>query len=550
MIDRAVGYMSPERGLRREVARRQTEILSSSSSLTQSTRSETPYRGASRVLRALSNWIPGLKTPYNELPRTDRRTMVARSYDAYRNHMIARAAITRPRTNIVGTGIIPHAAVQAEVLGISEDEADELNMIINREWSTWADNPVECDVEATLDFAGNTSLALVSALLAGDCFALTPFVEHPMGLWGLKIQMVDGSRVSNPNEAPDTPNLIDGIEMDNTGFPYRAWFRRRHPADTLDPMGSMTWDPVNIFGEQTGRRRVMHVWNDKDRIGMVRGAPFLAPILEPLQQLETYGRAELMAAVISSLFTVFLSREREQTNELGNPISAFTGEEEGDDDDSPAKLELGSGSVIELEPGMKPEFADPSRPNAKYDPFFLSVVRQMGAALEMPGEELLLIYNESYSAARAAMLQAYRMYLMRRWWLTQQFCQPIRLLWFDEAVARGRIPVSGYSDPVRRAAYTHALWVGPARGAIDELKEAKAARERIDIGISNETMEAAAMTGEDWRDIERTRSRELKRKRADGITSNPPAAPDPDAQMEPSTPAGRGGGQSEDDEES
>src|SRR5690606_8353865 len=116
-------------------------IMAGASSLTSGNRSETPYRGASRVLRSLASWVPGLKTPWNELPRTDRRTMVARSYDAYRNHMIARAAITRPRTNIVGTGLIPHAAVRADVLGISEEEADRLNMLINAEWATWADNP-------------------------------------------------------------------------------------------------------------------------------------------------------------------------------------------------------------------------------------------------------------------------------------------------------------------------------------------------------------------------------------------------------------------------
>lgn len=526
LVDRAVAYVSPERGLKRDIARAQSTVVSAASSLTSGNRSETPHRGASRVLRSLASWVPGLKTPWNDLPRTDRRTMVARSYDAYRNHMIARAAITRPRTNIVGTGLIPHAAVDADVLRISEDEADELNLIINSEWATWADNPAECDVEATLDFAGNTSLALLSSMLSGDCFALTPYVQRPMGLWELKVQLVDASRVSNPMEAPDTPNLIDGVEMDNLGFPYRYWIRRRHPSDTLDPMGAMHWDPVDVFGRREGRRRVMHVWNDKDRIGMVRGAPFLGPILEPLQQLESYGRAELMAAVVSSLFTVFLKKERESTSELGAPMSAFTGEEEGDDDDQPSSLEMGPANILDLEPGTEPVFANPARPSAKFDPFFMAVVRQMGAALEMPGEELLLIYNESYSAARAAMLQAYRFYTMRRWWLVQQFCAPIRLLWFDEAVARGRIPVKGYADPKRRAAYAHALWVGPARGAMDELKEAQAAEKRIQIGVSNETIETAAMTGEDWRDVQRTRARELKRRKAEGMDGAEPAPAD------------------------
>ena len=91
----------------------------------------------------------------------------------------------------------------------------------------------------------------------------------------------------------------------------------------------------------------------------------------------------------------------------------------------------------------------------------------MAAALELPIDELLLRYNASYSAARAAMLQAWRFFMMRRWQLVQQLCTPIYRLWFDEAVARGRIPAVDYADPIRRAAYTNALWVGPARGSMD-----------------------------------------------------------------------------------
>ena len=143
----------------------------------------------------------------------------------------------------------------------------------------------------------------------------------------------------------------------------------------------------------------------------------------------------------------------------------------------------------------------------------------------------MLHYSSSYSAARAAMLQAWRFYTMRRWWLVCDFCQPSYELMFDEAVAAGRIHAPGYHDPAMRRAYTQAIWIGPARGAIDELKEAKAARERIDVGISNETMETAAMTGETWQQVNRQRARELKQRRDNG-TVVVDAAPAPAAKPE------------------
>lgn len=535
-LDRAIAAVSPERALRRETARARLQVVASTSDeLTRGHRSETRWRGASRMLRAMSAWIPGLTSGRSDLPASERRTMVARSHDAYRNHLIARAVITRMRTNVVGTGLMAYPSVDAKTLGISETEADELNELIGRQWNTWADNPNECDVEGTLDFAGQQSLALISSMLSGDAFGMTPWVEHPGGMWGLKLQLVDAARVSNPNMGPDTDTLIDGVEIDRVGRPLRYWMQRRHPADHVVGVNDMfRWDPVPVFGAQTGRRRVMHVWSDKDRIGAVRGAPLLAPILEPLQQIETLGRAELMGSVIAALFTVFIEHENQQTDELGNPIGTLAGEPEDDG----GNVSMGSGAVVDLEPGAKPHIANPTRPNDKYDPFFLSIVKQIGAAVEIPLDELLLAYNSSYSAARAAMLQAWRMYVMRRWQLTQQLCMPVRLLWFDEAVARGRIPVTGYADPIRRAAYTAAMWVGPARGSMDELKEAQAAEKRIQIGVSNETIETAAMTGEDWRTVHEQRVRERRRMvadrlpRAGGRAVQPPPAPQPEPPQE------------------
>ena len=124
------------------------------------------------------------------------------------------------------------------------------------------------------------------------------------------------------------------------------------------------------------------------------------------------------------------------------------------------------------------------------------------------------------------MLQAWRAYAMRRYWLVCDFCQPCYELVIDEAIARGRIRVSGYSDPARRRALTRAIWIGPARGAIDEYKEAQAAGKRIEIGVSNETIETAAMTGETWAQVFRQRAREVQMRREAGLMTEQAANQD------------------------
>lgn len=485
---------------------------------------ETRWRGASRILRGLQSWLPWLGSATSDLPANELHTMRARSRDALRGNMIARAALKRCQTNIVGTGLMCRPSVDHAALGITADEGEALNIQLRAAYERWADDPSECDIERTLDFYGIQSLALLSAMLSGDVFALTPQVRHFGGVAELKVQLIEADRVSNLFDAPDTPSRIQGVEIDGVA-PVGYWVRNQHPGDTAQVAGMSAWVYYPAFGNETGRRRVLHIWNDKERPGQVRGAPYLAPILEPLKQIDRYGGAELMAAVVSAMLTVFIEKDKDVYSNNTDAAQPFEGAA-----DAQGNVALGNAAVVDLAVGEKASFVNPLRPNANFDPFFQAIVKQIGAALEIPLDELLLHYQSSYSAARAAMLQAWRFYLTKRWVLTQQLCVPMYGLLIDEEVATGRITLPGYADPIRRRAYTRALWIGPARGAMDEYKEAKAAGERIRIGVSNEAIEAAAMMGEDRADIYVQRLREVKQRRRDGMDTDPakPLPPDPD----------------------
>lgn len=470
----------------------------------------TRWRGASRTLRSLSAWMPSIGSATSDLPSSEQRTLRARSRDAFRGQMLARAALTRSRTNIVGTGLMCRPSVDAAALGISEDAAEDMNALLASRYEMWAEDPAQCDWEGTSDIYGLQSLALLSGMLSGDVWVNTPEEMREGGTAALKVQLIEADRVSNPDGQADTPSLVDGVVIAN-GVPVACWVNSVHPGDALQTTELAKWTRYALYGGETGRRRVLQVWNDKERPGQIRGAPFLAPILEPLMQIARYGGAELMAAVISAMLTVFIEKESEQLDGDGNPIPALP--ETAATATEPPQIALGNGAVVDLAPGEKANSVNPARPNANFDPFFMAVAKQIGAALELPLDELLLHYQSSYSAARAAMLQAWRFYTMRRWALVQQFCQPIYGLWLDEEVASGRIGLPGYADPVRRRAYSRALWIGPARGAMDEEKEARAAELRIKIGVSNEAMETAAMSGEDWKTVHAQRQREIVARR-------------------------------------
>lgn len=491
--------------------------------------SETRWRGASRVLRSMVSWIPHLGSPTRDLSSSERSTLVARSRDALRNHLLGRAAITRVRTNVVGTGLICFPQVDYEALGISEEAGERLNAQLEREWTLYAENPRECDAESSCNHYQLQALALVGALSGGDVFVTTPQIERAGTLYSTRLQLIETDRICNPNGLPDTETLVEGIEFDALGSPIAVHICSGYPNDKR-LMPPLRWSRLEVFGRVTGRRRVLQVWCDKERPGQKRGAPYLAPVLEPLQKLERFSSAELMAAVIGAMFTVFLKKDPEFSQ--GNLSLGGLGSEGGGyEADEAGHIQLGEGAIVDLAPGEEPVFAQPSRPSAQFDPFFNAIAKEIGAALELPLDELLLHYSASYSAARAAMLQAWRFYAMRRWWLVCDFCQPSYELLIDEAVARGRLQLPDFQDPAKRRAYTRALWIGPARGAIDELKEANAAGKRIEIGVSNETLEAAAMSGEPWQRIYQQRQRELARRKADG--SLPQAQTPPQTALDP-----------------
>jgi lambda family phage portal protein len=159
---------------------------------------------------------------------------------------------------------------------------------------------------------------------------------------------------------------------------------------------------------------------------------------------------------------------------------------------------------LDLRPGEDVTFADPKSPNPVFDVFVQSIFRQIGVSLEIPFEVLVKHFTASYSAARAALMEAWRFYLNRRTFISTYFCQPVYEAWMEEAVALGRLSAPGFfSDPMIRRAYLSAEWIGDAPGTIDPKKEVEAATGRVALGISSRKDECMQLTGKVWDNVNR-----------------------------------------------
>lgn len=455
------------------------------------------YQGASRSLRSLSAWQASPRDMDSDL-LPDLPTLRQRSRDLVRNQPLAAGTLSSVCTHVVGTGLKLQVRLDREVLKLKDTQADAWAAKTEREFALWAESP-DCALTRHLTFYDCQLLAFRSVLENGDCFVLMPQVERRHSPYCLSLQLIEADRVCNRDHLPDTDYLVGGVEKDSFGAPLAYHILQGHPG-SLTSLKKASWQVIPAFGARTGRRNVLHLYRSL-RPGQTRGLPYLAPVIEAFKQLGAYTQAEISAAVVSAMLTVFVKTPEGD--------SGFV--RQGLQENPREGYRLGNGTVVDLAQGEEISTVTPGRPNVAFDPFVQSILRQIGVALELPFEVLVKHFTASYSAARAALLEAWQFFNKERAWLATHFCQAVYEAWLAQAVSLGRIPAPGFfSDPILHAAYTGALWIGPAPGQIDPLKEIEAAAKRLSLGVSSLARESAALSGIDW---ETELHQQLKEKR-------------------------------------
>lgn len=481
LIDKAIGIFSPGAAVKRIGARKKLEILNSGYS----------NYGASHTKKSLKGWLYGGGSAREDI-HDNLDTLRQRSRDLYMGVPLATGAIKTCRTNVVGSGLKLKSHIDYEILGITEEEARDIESKIEREFSLWADS-TNCDIERLDNFYELQQLAFLNWLMSGDVIVTLPTTKRPGMPYDLRIRLIEADRLSNPIGEFDSTKIVSGVEMNDLGEVVAYHISTHHPLSTSSV--ETKWTRIEAYGKKTGRRNVLHVMN-RERIGQRRGVPFLAPVIEALKQLGRYTDAELVAAVVNGLFTVFIEKEGTSSDmAFGEVLS----EEEQIDSEDENSIELAPGAVIDLNEGEKANAMTPGRPNANFDGFVTSICRQIGAGLEIPYELLLKHFTASYSASRGALLEAWKMFKMYRTWLSNDFCQPIFEEWLHEAIAIGRISAPGFfSDPIIKKAYCGAEWNGPAQGLLNPVQEVTAAEKRVQNGFSTRDKETMEMVGSDF----------------------------------------------------
>lgn len=513
-IDTVVEYMAPAAALKRKYARSLLRITNAGYGSSAGSSSKTSTKG----------WLASSGNTRLDIDLSA-PLVRQRSRDLFMSSGIARAAISRLQTNVIGTGLRLRSLPDAEVLGIDREAASVWARDVERRWSLWADSR-DCDALGLNTFDELQQIAFISWLLSGDVIALLPLRPLPWTTSDLRVQLVEADRISTPEKLTQNEQYHDGVEVDADGRVVAYHICNRYPVGLTYGTQTREWKRVVARGAESGRYNVLHLMC-AERPDQYRGVPILAPVMLAVKQIARYADAELMAAVVASMYTVFIKSQTPATP-LGEMFIdeqyVAADEEEGiEEHESPQdtnnELGLGSGAVLALNPDEDISIANPGRPNATFNSFVKAISREIGAAINVPSELLLLEFTSSYSASRAALLEFWKAGRMWRKWMAVDFTQPIYREYLTEEVLAKRIVAPGFLDnPLLAAAWARAEWNGPAAGQIDPLKEVQAAAMRVSEGFSTRTRETAEITGGDYEANIDSLADEQKRATEAGVT--------------------------------
>lgn len=470
----------------------------------------TSYAAADQGAQALWGWYPSLRSADAEW-LGERTISIARIRDLERNEGWASAGIDREVDMMVGAALRLNAKPDAEALGLSPDEAHDLGRTIQSRWNDWAGDPIfRCDAERQLGFSGLAALVAREFVGIGEGLAVLRWLPRPGWPYATAVHVIDPDRLSNPDGRPDSDTLRGGIERDQNGAPIAYHVRRAHPSDLFSATGdAWRWDRIprwDAVGDWE-RPKVLHVY-DKRRPGQSRGVSRLVAALSKLRMLSRYSEAELKTAVINATIVgaIYTQLGADYAAErLGNDAAgvgtdwdSFLDQRAGFYEKSRRVME--DARFLTLFPSDKLDLNTQPRQTAGLPAFQTAFLQAFAATLGISYEQLSMDWSRTnYSSARAALNEVWRSVMRLRAILVFSFAMPVYAAWLEEALDAGEIEAprgtpSFYEAP---AAWLRSEWIGPGRGYIDPVKEAQAAKLRIDARISTLEREAAEQGG-DW----------------------------------------------------
>jgi len=199
-LDRVISTISPEWGLRRIKAR-----FNEHRAMAVLPYIQPSYKGARTDSAVTKNWRVRGGSPQSDHEPVQ-QSLRARSRDLVRNSPVASSASNTATTHIVGTGLRLQSKIDGDVVGLSPEAVAEKQRELER---FWAYQKSRLDYEGSEPFAVLQAVAFRGTFESGDVLAVRRSDPQPEDLIGLKVQLVEADRISDPRNMTFRDNLLN-----------------------------------------------------------------------------------------------------------------------------------------------------------------------------------------------------------------------------------------------------------------------------------------------------------------------------------------------------
>ncbi len=444
------------------------------------------------------------------------RAMLLNGRDAYHDSVQARSIVSRKADNVAGIGLRLEPTPVASVLGITDEAAQAWGRDVGYRYDLCMRDKKQNRSETMTGYQSQ-HFYMTSKERDNDVFVRLYYsgdrgLQNPTQFEFIDPTQIRGSAITNTGQP--YYRFKDGIERDARGreTAYNIW--------VIDEKGAIKQVTVQAKGPKSKRLFMLHGFTP-EYAGQGRGYSPLGFAIQKFENITDLESAHIKKAInqSSTLMTV-----ENDINDPGDPTLGV----DGGQDAGPSQTvsEFGSsgtpdstalgvdprvlrmqgaeinepGSTVMIAPGRgdKLKTFGKDAPADSYDKFIDSFVAHLSSATGMPIEVLLMRFNQNYSASRATLILFWRKVVIDREEMAADYLNPHYEMWLSEEIGGGRIQAFGWSDPVLRAAWLNASWVGMPLPDIDPSKTAKAAETRTALGHLTGKRGAREYNGSDF----------------------------------------------------
>ena len=441
-LDRAIGWASPNRQLRRMRDRAALTVLAQ-------------YYEAAGASRRTKGW----RRPSGD-PNAPSGLSLSRLRDAarnlVRNNGHAESAIGIIPDDTIGWGILPSARHEA--------------------WQRWTKS-TDIDADGRCNLVGIEHTVMRTVVESGECLVRRRFRRPSDGLaLPLQLQVLEPDYIDSGKHMPlaNGGKIIRGIEFNAIGRRVAYWLFPEHPGSIITSTVTMRFG----LSTRVPASEILHIYRPQ-RPEQVRGVSWFAPVLIRFNDFDEFADATLMKQKIAACLAV-ISSDVDSTAPL---LGAEDPAEEKND-------LLEPGMILNIAPGRSVDVVNP--PTVRdYADYSKTTLHEIAAGIGVTPEDLTGDYSDmNFSAARMSRLRHWSRVKGWRWrMLVPQLLNPL-WSWAMQVAAIAGLDVIESTG-----------WTAPPLPMIEPDKEGLAITRNIRAGImtpSEALRERGYVPGEFW----------------------------------------------------